>query len=142
MSVKPVPLTSKRRARHLAWNAACIEVLLLLRQKFPLAFARLSAGTRRPLKIGIDQVAGTVATAQAEFEKKHDRSPGSQAGAAARAARHISVTSATRTKEIIDSQPEGSGGGDAAVFETQGGRGVVDIVFAWIEAEALDDHLA
>jgi sRNA-binding protein len=53
MSVEPIPPISKRRARRLAWNAACIEVLLLLRQKFPSAFARLNAHKRRPLKIGI-----------------------------------------------------------------------------------------
>jgi ProP effector len=53
MSVEPIPPISKRRARRLAWNAGCIEVLLLLRQEFPSAFARLDARTRRPLKVGI-----------------------------------------------------------------------------------------
>jgi sRNA-binding protein len=55
MSTEPIPPISKRRARALAWNAARIEVLLLLRQKFPSAFARLNAHKRRPLKVGIHQ---------------------------------------------------------------------------------------
>jgi ProP effector len=55
MSVEPIPSISKRRARREAWCAAAIDTLLLFRQRFPLAFARLSASTRRPLKVGIDR---------------------------------------------------------------------------------------
>src|SRR5262249_6694211 len=45
--------TSKQARDRSAWLAARTETLLLLRQKFPQAFARLSGRTRKPLKIGI-----------------------------------------------------------------------------------------
>lgn len=41
------------RVRRRQWQNAAIETLLTLRQRFPLAFARLSARTRWPLKVGI-----------------------------------------------------------------------------------------
>jgi ProP effector len=44
---------SKKRARREAWRAAQFETLLTFRQRFPQAFARLNAQTRRPLKVGI-----------------------------------------------------------------------------------------
>jgi sRNA-binding protein len=44
---------SRKRTRREAWRAAQFETLLTLRQRFPQAFARLNARTRRPLAIGI-----------------------------------------------------------------------------------------
>jgi ProP effector len=44
---------SKKRARREAWRAARSDVLLTLHQRFPDAFARLNARSRRPLKVGI-----------------------------------------------------------------------------------------
>jgi ProP effector len=48
-----VPTKSKKRSRNEAWRAARISALLLLRERFPQAFARLNAWDRRPLKVGI-----------------------------------------------------------------------------------------
>jgi ProP effector len=53
MSIEPISPISKRRARAIAWNKACIETLLLLCQRFPLACPQLNARIRRPLKVGI-----------------------------------------------------------------------------------------
>jgi sRNA-binding protein len=41
------------RAEIQAWRKAAFDTLLVLREKFPLAFYRLSARERRPLKVGI-----------------------------------------------------------------------------------------
>jgi ProP effector len=46
-------IKSKKRERREAWRAAQFETLLILRQRFPQAFASLNARTRRPLKVGI-----------------------------------------------------------------------------------------
>jgi sRNA-binding protein len=41
------------RAEIQAWRKAAFDTLLVLREKFPLAFYRLSARERRPLKVGV-----------------------------------------------------------------------------------------
>ncbi len=46
--------TISKTAKHSrAWRAARIDTLLILRQRFPNAFARLNDYRRRPLKIGV-----------------------------------------------------------------------------------------
>jgi hypothetical protein len=47
------PATQPRHKRRNLYREAAIETLLILRQRFPQAFARLNARIRRPLKIGI-----------------------------------------------------------------------------------------
>jgi|SRR5690242_4604935 sRNA-binding protein len=44
---------SANKRRILAYRAAQIEVLLLFRQRFPFAFARISTHLWQPLKVGI-----------------------------------------------------------------------------------------
>jgi hypothetical protein len=47
------PPATQPQPKRRQWRDAAIDTLLLLRQKFPLAFCRLSDRKRRPLKIGI-----------------------------------------------------------------------------------------
>src|SRR5262249_30070500 len=46
-------LPSKTKQANSEWRKTAIDTLLVLRQRFPLAFHRLSNKTRRPLAIGI-----------------------------------------------------------------------------------------
>ena len=47
------PATQAQHKRRNPYRDAAVETLLILRQRFPAAFARLNARVRPPLKIGI-----------------------------------------------------------------------------------------